>query len=659
MEHALPTLILEVVFFVFIAAAIQAVIARYSYLPYTVALLITGAFAQLLVKTLGFHTTLTLTPEFIFYILLPALLFESAFQMNIHAFRLQFKTITWVATFGLAVSVVVTGYALHYFTGMPLNHAMLFGAIISATDPIAVIAVFKTLGAPRRLTLLADGESMLNDATGVIAFKVVSAFVIGSQSIGSSQIFTSVGNFFYVFIGSIVLGLLIGILFSNAVGRVRSGILENAFTVVAALGSFAFAEHVLHLSGVITTVITALVMGNLGATKFTAGVKHFVQEFWGYFGFLAISLVFFFATFTLNFSLLFAHIPFILGAIAAVLIARSVSVYLSFYITNKSRFFKDEPDVPLSWQHILNWGGLRGVIPLVLVYSLPDGYPYKDLMISLTMGVFLFTLFVNGTSIRLILKYLRIDIPLPWEAVQINTTKVMEKLRIRESLKRAKYYQISKESLKAREEELNKEASEYLKSIVKLPPQDAKKGLLFESLIVEKEKLEDLFEKNLVTEDVYHLFNAELDLQLDAVEFPELNKGRAYKKGGKVNSRASFRKTMGNIKEALYAFPLFKNIVNKEMNELIYKRIDMLQVRIATSNKVKLFFSELYKECNQIESCRKTHIPAAINELLAEQEALIERNLKEIEEIRAAHPFIMAQYEADFAKKFSLKHTQD
>jgi CPA1 family monovalent cation:H+ antiporter len=398
MEEELIYIILFISAFLIITGFIQRLTAKWSFLPYTVALLLAGVIGQYFVKLTHIPVEFELSSSVIYYVLLPLLLFESAFHINFHQFKLQFKTITFFATFGLLISVFVIGYVLAFAVGYPLPMAILFGAIISATDPIAVISMFKTLGAPKRLSLVADGESMLNDATGVIAFKVVSAFVLAGSALQSSTLLESTWSFIYVFVGSLIFGAIVGYFFSKLIEKIENDrVIETTMTVACALGSFVAAEHFFHFSGVISCVMAGIVVGNLGKTKFSPGVREFVEEFWSYFAFLSVSLVFFFATFNLDF-LIFSKNPIIIiWAIVAVLVGRAISIYGSALITNNTPFFKDEPNIPMSWQHILNWGGLRGVIPLVLAYSLPEDFKYRSAIFSFSL--FALSLVSNTPSI--------------------------------------------------------------------------------------------------------------------------------------------------------------------------------------------------------------------------------------------------------------------
>ncbi|CAN5193412.1 Na+/H+ antiporter [soil metagenome] len=622
MEHGLIEMILFISGFLIFTGLLQKFTSKISFLPYTVALLLAGIIGQFLVAGLHLDLELKLSTDIIYYILLPLLLFESAFHINFHQFRLQFKTITFIATFGLLVSIFAIGYFLAFAIGYPLPIAILFGAIISATDPIAVISLFKTLGAPKRLGLVADGESMLNDATGVIAFKVVSSFVIASTVFQSHDLLNSAGTFTYVFVGSIIFGAIVGYLFSKVIERISNDrIIETTMTVAAALGSFVAAEHFFQLSGVIATVITGIVVGNLGKTKFSPGVREFVEEFWSYFAFLSVSLVFFFATFNLDFSIFSYHPQNIAFAILAVLIGRAISVYGSVFITNYTPFFKDEPNIPMSWQHILNWGGLRGVIPLVLVYSLPENFAYRNDMLSFTMGAFLFTLLINGLTIRSLLLWLGVHLPKKEEEVLAEELSIFELEEAKASLARLKDKEFDPDMLLDLKKELNALEEVHKKHLLKIAtPADFEKSLRLQSLHIERRALDDLYHQGYVSENIYFDFDSELDLQQDALEYPEVYSGGAIKEGGTIDAHAGFRKRIARLRNLAAQFPILKSVFKSSREQLIQDRLGLLKARIITSEMV---IDYLVKMESYLKSIDQT---AFIKSLIQEHKSLIQDN---------------------------------
>ena len=645
MEHGLIYTVLFISFFLIFTGLLQKFTTKIPALPYTVALLLAGIIGQFLAHTFHLPIHLELSSDVIYFVLLPLLLFESAFHINFHQFKLQFKTITFIATFGLLLSIFVIAAFLVFAIGYPLPMALLFGAIISSTDPIAVISMFKTLGAPKRLALVADGESMLNDATGVISFKVVSTFVIASTAFQSQALLTSAWNFTYVFVGSLVFGAIVGYLFSKIIERIQNDrVIETTMTVAAALGSFAAAEHFFHFSGVIACVIAGIVVGNLGKTKFSPGVREFVEEFWSYFAFLSVSLVFFFATYSLDFTIFLTNPWPIIAAIIAVLIGRAVSVYGSAFLTNTLPFFKNEPNLPMSWQHILNWGGLRGVIPLVLVYSLPADFAYRDDMLRFTMGSLLFTLLINGLTIRTLLLKLGVHLPKKEEEVLQEELSIMELEEAKESINSLKDKEFDPDILLDMKKELDaveKKHKEHLNEI--LSAENFELSLRLQALHIERHALQDLFHKGYVSENIFFDFDAELDLQQDALEYPEVYQGRGINPGGTIDAEKSFRKQLSKMKTLAAQFPILKNIFKSSRKQLVEERIGLLKTRIITSEMVIEYLKKMDKYLGI-----KEHI-SFIKKLIKAQEDLIVENRAELTKLSKDNPSLLAAYQRKLA----------
>lgn len=609
--------------------------------PFTVALLLAGFITQFVGHIVHLGGPLTLSPDVIFFILLPILLFEASLHINIHEFKRQFKTITFLATFGLLVSIFVVGFALAMILGMPLPVALLFGALISATDPIAVLALFKSLGAPKRLALLADGESMFNDATAVIAFRVISTFAIAQTAFKPVTILESTFQFLYVFIGSIILGVLIGFLTTWLFEKLRNErILLASVTTGIALVSFAGAEHFFHLSGVITTVIAGLIVGNFGRRKVHGTVMHYIEEFWEYAGFFSLSLVFFFAAYQLDLTLFQEQLPILAMVIGVVLVARAVSVYVTAFLSNKLPFFNDEPNIPMSWQHILNWGGLRGVIPLVLVYSLPDDFMYKETFLQFTFATLLFTLFVNGLTIKSLLLKLKLHLPKKEEQIIADELALFE---IDE--KRQKLTQLSRQQFKEGIiSEIDKELADKELSIKKdlttiSTPAEFLQSLKLQALSIERSTLRKLYEQGRFNEVVFHEFESELDIQQDALEYPDLHDIRAVGKEGMINTGASFRKRLFRLRKFATSFGWLSKMLDMTEDSLVRDRYGLLRARLFTSYAVLEYLERVNKLITEKD------LKKAIDEVRKIQENFITKNQNEVKGLEKKYPEIAVSYQ--------------
>jgi monovalent cation:H+ antiporter, CPA1 family len=280
-----------------------------------------------------------------------------------------------------------------------------FGALISATDPVAVVALFRTLGAPKRLQVLLEGESLFNDGTAIVMFYIMLA-VAGVSNVhgfeGETVTFLNgIGNFVRVAGGGAIVGILLGLLISQIISRIDDPLVETTLTTVLAFGSYLVAEQ-LHFSGVLAVVAAGIVNGNVGPKGMSPTTRVVVFNFWEYLAFLANSVIFLLIGLTIDLQLLINNWQYIALAIAAVLIARMVSIY-GFSFFSRS--------IPGKWKHVMYWGGLRGAITLALALSIPNAYPIGDqryLLQAMAFGVVLFTLLVQGFTMGGLVKRLKL-----------------------------------------------------------------------------------------------------------------------------------------------------------------------------------------------------------------------------------------------------------
>jgi CPA1 family monovalent cation:H+ antiporter len=357
-------------------------------IPYTVLLVIGGSFLVPLsqIDAFSFVTSFQLTPELLFFVFLPILIFESAYNINIRNFKENKFSISILAIVGLLISTFFIGFvgqwAFHLLgLEIPLLVTLLFGAIISATDPVAVLALFKEYGAPHRLTLIFEGESLLNDGTAFAIFLLLLEIMLNGFN-GAATILQGFISFCIMILGGGLFGLFMGFIFSKLIEWVKGNEhLEITLTLLVAHFTFLLAEliseklviygHHIHFSSIIATLVSSIVMGNFGRFKMSVGIEEYMEKFWGYFAFLANSLVFILMglLFTsLSISLDLAILP-ILIMILVVVIARAVSIYCSIGIANQ---IKSEESIPLNWQHLLSWGSLRGSLAVIMVLLIPD-----------------------------------------------------------------------------------------------------------------------------------------------------------------------------------------------------------------------------------------------------------------------------------------------
>ena len=384
------TLVIELL----LVASIVAIVVRRLQVPYTVALVIVG-----LLITSQSSLQVELTPELILALFVPPLVFEAAFHLNLQELRRSLAPILILAVPGVILTMLLVGGIVSWGVGLALPTAMVFGVIIAATDPVAVVSIFRSLGVPKRLSVLIESESLLNDGTALVLFKLM--LVITATS--TFNLAAGVMDFVRIALGGLVVGLVLGWAISRLIARIDDYLIETTLTTVLAFGSYLVAEQ-LHFSGVLAVVAAGLINGNLGPQGMSPTTRIVLFNFWEYVAFLANSLVFLLIGLEVDIPALLHSWQPIAWAIGAAILARVVVVY---GLSLLSRWFA-EP-ISLRWQHVLTWGGLRGALSLALALSLPVSFgPERALLRTMAFGVVLFTLLVQATTIRSLIRRLGI-----------------------------------------------------------------------------------------------------------------------------------------------------------------------------------------------------------------------------------------------------------
>jgi CPA1 family monovalent cation:H+ antiporter len=374
-----------------LVAALVAMVCRYFRLPYTVGLVLAGSALAFSPYTVD----LRLSKSLIFTAFLPPLVFEAAFYISWPAFRRDLPVIGVLATLGVFLSAGLTAVGMHFLIGWEWITACLFGVLISATDPVSVIATFKEAGLRGRLSLLVEGESLLNDGTAAVLFAAVLAVMekhVGS-GLGMAQALVVTAA------GGVLCGALVGGGVLLLAGRTEDHLVEITFTTVAAYGSFLVAEQ-FHCSGVLATLTAGLLVGNLGSLGAISDAgREAVGAFWEYLAFVVNSLVFLLIGIRLAEHHFARSLLPILVALGLVLAGRAAAVYLccAFFARSARR-------VSPRHQHVLFWGGLRGALALALVLSLPAATPGREAVVTVTFAVVAFTLIVPGLTMTPLLR---------------------------------------------------------------------------------------------------------------------------------------------------------------------------------------------------------------------------------------------------------------
>jgi CPA1 family monovalent cation:H+ antiporter len=379
------------VILLFSIATAVAIAVRALKLPYTVALVLVGI---ALGPTRLIDGSL-LRRDVLFSLFLPGLVFEAAYHLDLQHVRRQATAIFALAIPGVVVGMAVTTSLLVIFTralgpdSIALGTALIFSAVVGATDPIAVVAMFRDLGVPRALRVLVEGESLVNDATAIVLFSLAVAWVPGGAS-GWTQ---ALLDFARVLGAGVAIGAAVGGITSAISRRIDDAMIEITLTVIAAYGSFAFAEYV-GASGVIASVVAGVIAGSYAEAGMCDRTRHAVGSFWEYVAFALNSLVFLLMGFSV-------HMPTLVGSWRAIAVAYGVSLVARLVVvaTVKLVLPKRAGSPSWSWTAVLAWGGVRGALSIVLALSLPLGFPQRDAIVAMTYGVVLASLVVQGLSI--------------------------------------------------------------------------------------------------------------------------------------------------------------------------------------------------------------------------------------------------------------------
>ena len=375
-------------------ATLPQVFSWFRQIPYTLLLVIVGLCLAFLDVRL-----VNLSPNLILLIFLPPLLFEAAWNLQWDKLKKDLFPISLYAILGVIISVVGIGFALNKFAGISLAIALLLGATLSATDPVSVIALFREMGVEKRLAVLMEGESLFNDGIAVIAFTFLVGFSLGTDDIAIPNL---IGRFL-LFVGiGIGVGCLIGFGISYLTQRFDLPLVEQSLTFVSAYGTYIITED-LGGSGVIGVVTMGLILGNFGSLiGMQPSTRLAVTQFWDFLAFFVNSMVFLLIGDQIKFADLGANLGLIAITIGAMLLTRAIAIFSLGWLSN----WLTGSNISLPNQTVLWWGGLRGSVSIALALSVPSILSERTDIIATVFGVVLFTLLVQGLTIKPLLEKL-------------------------------------------------------------------------------------------------------------------------------------------------------------------------------------------------------------------------------------------------------------
>lgn len=522
MHESIVEIVVAVVSLLLIAS-LAAIILRWLRLPYTVGLVAVGVGLALVAESypvLSIFRQIELSPEIVLFVFLPTLIFESAVNLDARLLSKNLVPVLALAAPGLLISTAIVGLLVAWLTPLDLGPAFLFGALISATDPVAVVALFKELGAPRRLAVLVEGESLFNDATAIVLFQIIVAVLAGG-ALSAGVVADGARSFVTVFVGGSAVGAVIGyLMIRSIVLAAGEPLIKVALSTVVAYAAFIAADHYLRVSGVMATLGAGVVVGTLGATRFGPEVRTYLHHFWEYAAFVANSFIFLLVGLSLQPALVWRYWQPIAWAIVAVVVARALVIFGLIPVVSR---IPGADLVDWRYQAVLWWGGLRGAVALALALSLPADFPFRELINSLAFGVVIFSILGGGITMKPLMSFLGLDRPTLLEQLakaQAQVAAKTEAFSRMQRLTQAGHFSRRRSRLLRDEyrQKLDVASAELEKLRANSDPEEVKRALWSEAIFVERSAYRNLFDGGLISEPVLHELGLAVDLAQDELK---------------------------------------------------------------------------------------------------------------------------------------------
>lgn len=519
-------LIVSIISMLLVISAITKLISKYTKIPFTILLVIAGMLlgwiSQGEAPIINRMTSYNSYPNILLFICLPALIFEATFTMDGRLLRKNLGPILILSIPGLVVCSGVIALIIHVFTSFDLLTSLLLGAILSSIDSVAVVSVFRQLGTPKRLAILIEGESLFNSSTAFVIVKTL-LFVAGASFFTTHElVMNGISQFCLNFFGGIAVGMALTFLINLIISMMQDDILVvTALTISLAWMSFIIAES-LGVSGVMSTITASILMADWGRTKISAETEKSIRNILGFIAYIVNSLIFILVGFSVNFSILLHSWGTLVVVILALLIGRAVMIFgFTPLICNK---LPNLQPISLRYQ-IISWiSGIQGALGITLALTLTT-IPNHELIISMVMGVVLFTIIIQGSLIVKMIHWLKLDVPpisdefATIEAEIAAENMTLERIPVLQgsglfSMKIAK-------NLKAtckRDIEANMVKLEELKAN-KLNPFKERRLLYLSCFSEEKFLYLDMYNKGHFSEPAYRILNHNIDMSIDAMRY--------------------------------------------------------------------------------------------------------------------------------------------
>jgi CPA1 family monovalent cation:H+ antiporter len=391
-------------------------------LPYSVLLAIVGFVLGLVVHVhawapivmsdfLDSLQNFQVSSETFLFVFLPVLLFETSMALNVRRLLDDLGPILMMAVVAVVVCTMAVGFSISAISHYSLIVCLMLGAIVATTDPAAVVGVFREVGAPKRLTTLVEGESLFNDAASIALYSVLLTTLYSGEDI---SVGTVLGGFLVSFVGGAAVGFLMGRVACWLIMWLRGWpAAEVTLTITVAYLTFFISEHYFGVSGVVATVIAGLVVGSVGRTRMSPTTFEQMASAWSQFGFWANSLIFVFAAMLIPrmmAEVTWKQVLLVLLVFLVALVSRAVMVFGVVPLLGLTRF---GTRVSRSFRIVMWWGGLRGAVSLALALAVTEQsnvpHDVRQFVAVATTGFVLMTLFINGVSLRPLIRRLHLD----------------------------------------------------------------------------------------------------------------------------------------------------------------------------------------------------------------------------------------------------------